>query len=336
MEPCPAAIMRGSTARVRRMTALRLTSKTRCHVASSTSAGGRKASMIPATLARTSTRPSQAATTASTSSRLTRSPGTMVKSRSGKASTSSLSRGSEMSAVMTRAPSWARRTAVARPMPDPAPVTMAVLPANRPAVNGVADMARPLSARTVVRCPTSVYASSPASDRDQRPPVRRCAKTMAVGARPLSDVGSCSCPSAGCSSVRVLGHLSHAPAAGDHGPQEGKMSDETRDVIQRFHDALNSHDLDALGLVVHEEWVFDTTAPPDGTRHVGRDAVLAACQDFFVQSPGARFTMEEIVTVEDRAFVLWRYDWGDGHVRGVDVMRVRDGKVVETLAYVKG
>ena len=114
------------------------------------------------------------------------------------------------------------------------------------------------------------------------------------------------------------------------------MSDVTRDVIQRFHDALNSHDLDALGLVVHEECVFETTAPPDGTRHVGRDAVLAACQDFFVQSPGARFTMEEIVPVEDRAFVLWRYDWGDGHVRGVDVMRVRDGKVVETFAYVKG
>jgi hypothetical protein len=40
--------------------------------------------------------------------------------------------------------------------------------------------------------------------------------------------------------------------------------------------------------------------------------------------------------VVDRALVLWRYDWVDGHVRGVDVMRVRDGKVVETFAYVKG
>jgi len=126
------------------------------------------------------------------------------------------------------------------------------------------------------------------------------------------------------------------PRRGDHGPQEEKMSDETRDAIQRFHDALNSHDLDALGLAVHEGCVFETTDPPDGTRHIGREAVLAACQEFFAQSPEARFTMEDIVTVDDRAFVRWRYEWGDGHVRGVDVMRVRDGKVIETFAYVKG
>jgi len=114
------------------------------------------------------------------------------------------------------------------------------------------------------------------------------------------------------------------------------MSDETRDAVERFHDALNSHDIDALSRLVHEECVFETTDPPDGTRHVGRDAVLAACQEFFDQSPAARFEMEEILTVDDRALVRWRYDWADGHVRGVDVIRVRDGKIVETFAYVKG
>ena len=39
-----------------------------------------------------------------------------------------------MSAAMTRPPSLATRRAVARPMPEPAPVTMTVLPAKRPAV----------------------------------------------------------------------------------------------------------------------------------------------------------------------------------------------------------
>ena len=34
--------------------------------------------------------------------------------------------------------------------------------------------------------------------------------------------------------------------------------------------------------------------------------------------------------------VRWRYTWGDGHVRGVDVFTVRDGLVAEKLAYVKG
>jgi ketosteroid isomerase-like protein len=114
------------------------------------------------------------------------------------------------------------------------------------------------------------------------------------------------------------------------------MSDEIRATIQQFHDALNNHDIDALAQLVHEECVFETTAPPDGTRHEGSSAVLAACREFFDQSPEARFEMEEVVTVGDRAFVRWRYAWADGHVRGVDVMRVQDGQVIETFAYVKG
>ena len=114
------------------------------------------------------------------------------------------------------------------------------------------------------------------------------------------------------------------------------MNDETRAVIQRFHDALNSHDIETLTPLVHEECVFETTTPPDGTRFEGRAAVLEACQEFFDQSPDAQFEMEDVVTVDDRAFVQWRYAWTDGHVRGVDVMRVRDGQVIETFAYVKG
>jgi ketosteroid isomerase-like protein len=114
------------------------------------------------------------------------------------------------------------------------------------------------------------------------------------------------------------------------------MSDETRAVIERFHDALNNQDTNKLAPLVHEECVFETTDPPDGTRHVGRIAVLQACREFFEQSPEARFEMEEVLTLDDRALVRWRYAWADGHVRGVDVMRVRDRQVIETFAYVKG
>ena len=43
----------------------------------------------------------------------------------------------------------------------------------------------------------------------------------------------------------------------------------------------------------------------------------------------------------NRCVVRWRYEWVEkdgkpGHVRGVDVVRVRDGKVAEKLSYVKG
>jgi ketosteroid isomerase-like protein len=114
------------------------------------------------------------------------------------------------------------------------------------------------------------------------------------------------------------------------------MSEKTQEAIEQFHDALNSHDIDALAPLVHEDCVFETTDPPDGIRHVGRTAVLAACQEFFDQSPQAHFEMEEIMTADDRAVVRWRYAWAGGHVRGVDLIRVCDGQIIETFAYVKG
>jgi ketosteroid isomerase-like protein len=42
------------------------------------------------------------------------------------------------------------------------------------------------------------------------------------------------------------------------------------------------------------------------------------------------------LTSDDRVVQRWRYDWAAGHVRGIDVFTVRDGKVTEKLAYVNG
>ena len=114
------------------------------------------------------------------------------------------------------------------------------------------------------------------------------------------------------------------------------MSEETRNVVLRFHDALNAHDIDAIARYITDDCVFEDTTPPDGTRHIGRDAVLDAFGRFFTDSPAAQFEIEDVVAAGDRAMVQWRYAWADGHVRGVDVIRVRDGQVAETFAYVKG
>jgi len=41
----------------------------------------------------------------------------------------------------------------------------------------------------------------------------------------------------------------------------------------------------------------------------------------------------------DRAVIFWRFRWGEGDessVRGVNLMRVRDGLIVEGRGYVKG
>ena len=114
------------------------------------------------------------------------------------------------------------------------------------------------------------------------------------------------------------------------------MSDETSAAIQRFHDAFNAHDIDAVAGCITDDCVFEDTTPPDGTRHVGREAMLGAVRRFFTDSPAATFSIEEMFTAGDRALVRWRYTWADGHVRGVDVMRVTGGRVAESLAYVKG
>jgi len=114
------------------------------------------------------------------------------------------------------------------------------------------------------------------------------------------------------------------------------MNDDARAAIERFHDALNDHDIDALDRAISDDCVFEDTTPPDGRRHAGRAAMLAACRQFLADSPNARFEIEDLLTAGDRAVVRWRYSWGDGHVRGVDLIRVRDGRVTESLAYVKG
>jgi len=82
----------------------------------------------------------------------------------------------------------------------------------------------------------------------------------------------------------------------------------------------------------------DATSPaPDRARYEGRDAVKASWGDMLATTPPANFSIEEQFSVgPDRAIVRWRYDCGDGHVRGVDIDRVRDGKLSESLAYVKG
>jgi hypothetical protein len=38
----------------------------------------------------------------------------------------------------------------------------------------------------------------------------------------------------------------------------------------------------------------------------------------------------------DRAIIRWRFNFGDGgSVRGANLMRVRDGQIVEALGYLK-
>jgi ketosteroid isomerase-like protein len=119
------------------------------------------------------------------------------------------------------------------------------------------------------------------------------------------------------------------------------MTEQTLATIHRFNEAFNRHDVDAVMGLMTEDCVFDNTRPPpDGKRIVGQAALRAFWVELFRRSPQARFETEEIFAAGDRCVVRWTYHWvkegKPGHVRGVDIFRVQDGKVAEKLSYVKG
>jgi divalent metal cation (Fe/Co/Zn/Cd) transporter/ketosteroid isomerase-like protein len=123
-------------------------------------------------------------------------------------------------------------------------------------------------------------------------------------------------------------------------PQEAPMAD-TGEAVDRFNDAFNRHDVDAVMAAMTDDCVFENTSPPNGQRYEGQAQVRVAWEEFFAASPDAHFEGEDVIVAGDRCVVQWVYTWtnDDGTrstLRGVDVIRVRDGKVAEKFAYVKG
>jgi ketosteroid isomerase-like protein len=113
---------------------------------------------------------------------------------------------------------------------------------------------------------------------------------------------------------------------------------ETLDILQRFNQAFMDHDGAPLENMIADDCVMESVEPaPDGTRYEGRAACLKFWQNLANNRDGA-FTPEDIVAFGDRGIIRWRYRFGPGlskSVRGVNVMRVRDGLIVEALGYVK-
>ena len=129
----------------------------------------------------------------------------------------------------------------------------------------------------------------------------------------------------------------------DNLPGENKMDLETQntlDVINKFNKAFNSHDVVGIMNLMTNDCIFENTRPsPDGERFVGQEKVRKVWEDLFARSPKAKFETEEIFVLGNRCVVRWIYHWvkegKEGHVRGVDIFKVRDGKVAEKFSYVK-
>ena len=124
----------------------------------------------------------------------------------------------------------------------------------------------------------------------------------------------------------------------------GRSADWGRNhaTLTLFTNAFGAGDLDAVMALMTDDCVFESTSPgPDGGRYEGAAAVRGVWQELFDSTVTPTFEEEESFVRGDRAVARWCYRWAEadgsqGHVRGVDVIRFRDGLICEKLSYVKG
>ncbi|HVK00584.1 MAG TPA: nuclear transport factor 2 family protein [Gemmatimonadales bacterium] len=118
-------------------------------------------------------------------------------------------------------------------------------------------------------------------------------------------------------------------------------TETTVDLVTRFENTFNTHDVDALMADMSEDCVFEHVAPAAVSfgRHEGQAAVRAVWESLATHFPGYRFDIEDIFGAGDRCACRWSLEWsppegGKGTARGVDIFTVRDGKIAEKLTYV--
>ena len=142
-------------------------------------------------------------------------------------------------------------------------------------------------------------------------------------------------------------HSAHIAAFGDRLRREAAVPENaltatTIKVVQELEEALNRRDVDAFMALITDDCVFENTSPPpDGERYEGRSAIRTFLEDFFQTTPSIDFQTEDLFASGNRCVVRWVFHWinsaGEhGHMRGVDVFHIRNGKMAEDFAYVKG
>jgi steroid delta-isomerase-like uncharacterized protein len=113
-------------------------------------------------------------------------------------------------------------------------------------------------------------------------------------------------------------------------------------LLDRFADAWNRHDLDALMSMMTEDCLFQASAGPgvDGQRSQGQEAVRAAYAAVFAAFPDARWSNPRHVIAGDRGVSEWTFTgtYQDGtrvEVTGCDLFTFRDGRIAVKNSYRK-
>ncbi|MFE3455218.1 nuclear transport factor 2 family protein [Nonomuraea sp. NPDC059194] len=126
-------------------------------------------------------------------------------------------------------------------------------------------------------------------------------------------------------------------------------NESTAQVIAQFNDAFTQHNPALLAGLVADDCVMVSVRPaPEGTRYEGLDACLTFWQELAADQ-NTSFAPDEVFVFGDRAVIKWHVTFqhgqvnevfGDAHaqstsVAGVNLMHIRDGRIVEALGYSK-
>jgi steroid delta-isomerase-like uncharacterized protein len=113
-------------------------------------------------------------------------------------------------------------------------------------------------------------------------------------------------------------------------------------LLERFADAWNRHDLDALMSMMTDDGVFDASAGTEvnGQRSEGRQAVRAAYAAVFETFPDAHWAGARHFVADNRGVSEWTFSGtrADGtrvEVAGCDLFTFRDGKIAIKNSYRK-
>ena len=114
------------------------------------------------------------------------------------------------------------------------------------------------------------------------------------------------------------------------------------ELLDRFADAWNRHDLDALMSMMTDDCVFQSSAGPhvDGQRSEGREAVRAAYAAVFEAFPDAHWGNPRHFISGDRGVSEWTFtgtqrDGKRVEVTGCDLFTLRAGRIAVKNSYRK-
>jgi len=128
----------------------------------------------------------------------------------------------------------------------------------------------------------------------------------------------------------------------ENGRTSASVDGDSIKLLDRFAEAWNRHDLDALMSMMTDDCVFEASAGPaiDGQRSEGKQAVRAAYAAVFDAFPDAHWANPRHFVAGNRGASEWTFtgtqkDGKRVEVTGCDLFTFRDGKIAIKNSYRK-